>query len=460
MLEGSLTRRIRCLLPALGGHRKARYEFPGDGILIGQGHSVNVAFAIVGAALVLTVIRDIFHTLFNPSKQGDLSEWIARSIWRTFRRVLPRALNYAGPVAFISIVGYWTASVILGFALIYLPYLPNSFTVSEGIPQAPYVSFAGALVTSIGGLITLSTGLYATHPWIELLMGIESIMGFGLLTASVSWILSIYPVLEHRKSLAHEASLVHFSESTGIRRLADVSESDVHSILLGLASQLSSSRIELMQFPITYYFHEQERQTSLAAILPYLADIAAQNVNRKGGAALAATALGGAVDDYLKFIARTFLRRPFTDRHEILQAFAADHLRDVVRSPVVVRKAALTITKLQGGRMDSAVILYRIAIHVRVGKAAKADILSGTWCIFLHKGLGETWDVGDEVSAFDREAFASLDARADGTGDELGTRFRFPQNPGRGLTPGRHGRLPQFGGVAAAEAGKRHCGAV
>jgi hypothetical protein len=171
-------------------------------------------------------------------------------------------------------------------------------------------------------------------------MGIESILGFGLLTASVSWILSIYPVLEHRKSLAHEASLLHYSEITGIRTLRDISETDLHSILLGLATQLTTSRNELIQFPITYYFHEQERETSLAATLPYMADLAAQNVRGPGAVALAATALGGAIDDYLKFIARTFLKRPFTNRWEILAALAADHQRDIVRSPVAVSKAA------------------------------------------------------------------------------------------------------------------------
>lgn len=301
---------------------------------------MTVGFTIFGVLLILAAVRDIFHTLFNPSEQGDLSEWIARSIWRFFRRGLPRALNFAGPVAFVTVVLYWTSSIIVGFALIYFPQMSQTFTLTSGLEGAQYFSFIGALDASIGSLITMSTGIYSKNPWIEFLIGIESILGFGLLTASVSWILSIYPVLEHRKSLAHEASLLHYSEITGIRTLRDISETDLHSILLGLATQLTTSRNELIQFPITYYFHEQERETSLAAILPYMADLAAQNVRGPGAVALAATALGGAIDDYLKFVARTFLKRPFTNRWEILAALAADHQRDIVRSPVAVSKAA------------------------------------------------------------------------------------------------------------------------
>lgn len=301
---------------------------------------MTIVITIFGLVVILAAIRDIFHTLFHPSEQGDLSEWIARSIWGGFRRFLPRALNLAGPISFLAVVAYWTVSMIVGFALIYLPHIYQGFVFSAGIQHDEYANFLGALDASIGSLITLSTGIYSKQPWMQLIMGTESIIGYGLLTASVSWILSIYPVLEHRKSLAHEASLLHFSEINGIRRLRDLAESDLQSILLGLAGQLTTSRNELIQFPITYYFHEHERETSLAAVLPYLADIATQNVRREGAVALAATVLGGAIDDYLKFVGRTFLKRRFTERHEILNALAADHLREMIRSPVVVSKAA------------------------------------------------------------------------------------------------------------------------
>jgi hypothetical protein len=182
-------------------------------------------------------------------------------------------------------------------------------------------------------LITLSTGIYSKNLLIQLLMGIESTIGFALLTAAVSWILSIYPVLERRKSLAHEATLLHFAESRRSGCLEDASDSELQQILLGLASQVITCRNELSQFPITYYFHEEEAETALAGIFRYLSDIAEQNVRRKGAAGLGATTLGGAVDDYLKLVAQTFLRRPFAKRQNILRAFATDHMHKMVRSP-------------------------------------------------------------------------------------------------------------------------------
>jgi hypothetical protein len=78
----------------------------------------------------------------------------------------------------------------------------------------------------------------------------------------------------------------------------------------------------------------------LAGIMPYLADIAQQNANWSGAAGLAATTLGGAVDDYLKLVARTFLQCEFTKRDEILRALADDHMRKIVWSPERLPKAA------------------------------------------------------------------------------------------------------------------------
>jgi hypothetical protein len=303
-------------------------------------NSMSIFLTALGVLLILLALEDVFQTLFQPAKRGDVSDAIARRIWRLFQAVMPRALSFAGPVAFVMVVFFWAASVVLGFALILFPLLPDAFTFVQGVNPATYRSFLGALDISLSSLMTVPIGAYSKPLLIQWMMGIESMLGFGLLTAAVSWLLSIYPVFEHRKSLAHEATLLHFAETEGVRRLEDISDSDLHQILQGFAAQLITCRNELSQFPITYYFHEEEIETSLAGVLPYLGDIAAQNVNRAGAAALSASVLGGAVDDYLRFIARSFLNRPFTNRDDILRAFATDHQRQVVRAPQRRQKAA------------------------------------------------------------------------------------------------------------------------
>jgi hypothetical protein len=301
---------------------------------------MSILLTILGFLVIVVGLQDVFHTLFHPAKSGDVSDAIVRRIWRLFHAAMPRALSFAGPVAFVMVVFFWASSVIIGFALILFPLLPGTFTFAQGLNPASYHSFLGAVDLSLGSPISLSTGAYSKSLLVQWMMGIECVIGFGLLTAAVSWLLSIYPVFEHRKSLAHEATLLHFAEAKGVRRLEDIDDTDLHQLLEGFAAQLITCRNELSQFPITYYFHEDETKTALAGVLPYLADIAAQNVNRSGAAGLSATVLGGAVDDYLKLIARSFLNRPFTSREDILDAFATDHQRQIVRAPQRRPKAA------------------------------------------------------------------------------------------------------------------------
>jgi len=97
----------------------------------------------------------------------------------------------------------------------------------------------------------VSQGISPKPEWLALLRGLEAIIGFGLLTASVSWLLSIYPVLEKRRSLAERASLLHNAElETHIDLIADCRE-PVLDWIMALAADLAALRNQMAQFPIT-----------------------------------------------------------------------------------------------------------------------------------------------------------------------------------------------------------------
>jgi hypothetical protein len=290
--------------------------------------------------IVLLALKDLFTTLFHPGSSGTVSDWISLALWRLFRKVFHHHLNKAGPTIFLAIIFYWAGSVIVGFALIYRPYLPDSFTYMIGVDPQSFNSFLGAVNVSLGNLITLFVGANAKPAWIQLLGGLEAVFGFAILTASISWILSIYPVIEHRRSLAHEATLLHLGETTGHRPMEKMSDEEVQSILLGLASQLTTHRNELTQFPITYYFYENERKTALPGVLPYMAELADRFSTRDGAVYLAAITLGGAIKDYLEVVQKAYLRKQFNTKEEVISALAHDHQREEVHTPGPVPRAA------------------------------------------------------------------------------------------------------------------------
>lgn len=288
---------------------------------------------IAGVILIVAALRDLFSTLFHPGTSGNISDWIALSLWRSYRKVFPKRLIHAGPLIFLAVIAYWGMSMIFGFALIYRPFMRDTFVFMAGLDAGSFDSFFAALNFSAGTLITEFIGATPTNGVLQLLTTLEAIFGFAILTASISWILSIYPVIEHRRSLAHEASLFHYGEKTGSRHLESLSDAELQTILLGLASQLTTHRNELSQFPITYYFQESESRTAIGGILFYISELADRFSNREGAVRIAAVTLGGAVEDYLSLVDEQFFGRKFDNRQASLQRLAQDHRRKPVHSP-------------------------------------------------------------------------------------------------------------------------------
>src|SRR5581483_479288 len=297
---------------------------------------------VLGALVIAVGLTDVFQTLFHPAGRGAMSDWIARVIWKTFRRLSSRNrgfLTFAGPVAILVTITTWAVLTVLGFALIYLPDINAGYVYTNGIHQAT-IPLWGAVDSSIEALITLSDGAYAKPVWMRLMRSSEAVIGFGLLTASMSWLLSLYPVLENRRSVAHRATLLHHAELETGKNLFGERSTTVETLIYGMAADLTTLRNQMVQFPISYYFHMDENNTALAGILPYIAELADRAVAVRDAPMLqiAGTALGGAVEDFLQVLAEIFLRMPKHDKREILLRYADEQMFEpvVLGSPYLV----------------------------------------------------------------------------------------------------------------------------
>ena len=291
-------------------------------------------FTLIGIVLIGAALLDVFQTLFHPAGRGALSDWTARTVWRAFRAAasrFPGVLTYAGPAAILAIIMSWAGFTLVGFALVYLPHVGSQFVFQAGVNPANHRGFLESVTASIGALITLSEGIQAKSEWISIIWGCEATIGFGLLTASVSWLLSIYPVLEERRSLAERAALLHNAELQNRIDMIKDCGAEVHDWIMGIAADVASLRNQMAQFPISYYFYMGEPRTALAGALPYLYELSERGVRSERPAVrLAATALGGAVDDYLELLADVFLRIPGDDKKQILRAYSEEQMSDMI----------------------------------------------------------------------------------------------------------------------------------
>lgn len=289
---------------------------------------------LAGAALILAALRDIFQTLFHPSGKGMLSRTITHVAWHAFRSVAlrwPAALRLAGPVGFLSTLAVWVFLLVLGWAFIHWPHLPEGFSFDVGMDPAANSGFIDAVYLSMVTLSTLGYGdITPGYWWLRILDPLGALTGFGLLTAGITWLLAIYPALSLRRSLADEIMLVRrMEEQTGIP-VTQLGTDTAQQMLGDLASQLVSVRSDLIKFPSAYYFHGRDEETELSRELPYLLDLAERASNPECPPDIRARAamLRGAIDELSVTLGTRFLGLPSASTEEVVEAYARDHLHD------------------------------------------------------------------------------------------------------------------------------------
>ena len=287
----------------------------------------TVGLTVLGVLLIAIALRDVFDTLFHETGRAVLSNVIMRGVWRTFRRLGGRRrLALAGPISLIAVVMSWAALLIVGWALVLMPHMPDAFAFSTGAPSGRVVE---SLYLSLTTLTTVGFGDIApAEGWLRLIAPLEALIGFGLLTASVSWLLSIYPLLSRRRSLAYEIHLLSEAQSETQSEVTEVEPWAAESVYSELMSRLVSVERDMVTFPVAYYFAEADTRFALPAAMPSLLRLAEAGCAEEAPAPvrLRATMLRDAIGDFARTTAQRFHGSAAEDTDELLADYARDHL--------------------------------------------------------------------------------------------------------------------------------------
>ncbi|HSJ18082.1 MAG TPA: potassium channel family protein [Solirubrobacterales bacterium] len=222
------------------------------------------------------------------------------------------------------------ALVVVGFALITLPHMPDEYVFDVGLRPEETGGFFDTLYFSLVNMTSLGYGDIAAESDVLRLLGpVETMIGLGILTASISWILSIYGVLADYRSVSHEIELLCDAEArTGVD-LAQAEPAAAASMLGGLTSKLVAARRDILHFPIAYYFHTRDPRYALSTLLPRLLSSAERC--RAGGSAasvrLEAERLMAAIDDFMGAIDDEFLGGRSESTADAISRYQADQLR-------------------------------------------------------------------------------------------------------------------------------------
>ncbi|MDP3969270.1 MAG: potassium channel family protein [Nocardioides sp.] len=284
---------------------------------------------LVGLGLVATAVRDIFHTLWHPHGFGGVSRLLFRVVWRLGKpwNRGTRSTEMAGPLGLVLTAVCWTALIVGGFALVYLPHLPEGFHHSEppfprgasGIEDALYVSAVALATLGFGDIVPAT-------PWLRAVVPLQALLGFVLLTAAISWVLQLYPALTRRRGLARRLDTMARTDAAETVEHGD--PSIAVGLLEGVREGLSEVEMDLLQYGESYYFREREPRRSLPACLPQVdVLIAAGARSESPEVRRAATMLDVGLAALLDLVCDDFLDTADADdpRASILATLAADH---------------------------------------------------------------------------------------------------------------------------------------
>ena len=279
-----------------------------------------------GILVVCWTLREVFNDLFQPSASGSLSSFVSRRLFQLGKRAR-WMLSSAGPLSVVVVIFSWALLIGIGFAFIFWARFPGGFVNTSGEHQGPVGRFWSVLYFSLTTLSTLgSTAFNPQGNWIRIVTSIESLIGICLITASITWIVLIYPALGRMRTLARRVSTVaRAQKQTGVDLLAGNGE----ELLAELAANVLRTRVDFIHFPIIYYFHADTEGTSLGHFLVQLHELAgrASDGNRPEETRLGAAVLRVSLEDMADVLADRFVTGSDPkDPRSVFEAVATDHL--------------------------------------------------------------------------------------------------------------------------------------
>ncbi|MFE7845621.1 ion channel [Microbacterium sp. NPDC057407] len=278
---------------------------------------------VVGVVMIVVALNDVFHTLLRPASTGRLTTLVFRSVWGLSRgrRTL---LVVGGPLTVLLTIMVWIVLLAFGWALVYLPHVPDGFSYS-GVDPEQYHPFLESLTFSLVALTTLGLGdVVPAEPLIRLLSPLEALTGFVLLSGAVSWFMQLYPALARRRALAIELTSMH---AAGMTTLPPAVTSGVAaSVVSSVARAIAELTADLVQNTEIFYFAEKDERLSAARAVGYAMELRdAAACAEDADVRLAGAVLAETLDELGRVLTDQYPHVTGDSTDEVLRAVAGSH---------------------------------------------------------------------------------------------------------------------------------------
>jgi hypothetical protein len=233
---------------------------------------------LIGISILLLVAYEVYSTILDVrARAGPISEVLNRSLWYLFSSIafrLPRKarhkfLNIIGPILLPLLIVILIALLVLAFAFIYFPRMPEHFNISSDRASSLWIEafyFSGITLATVGyGDITPVT------TEMRLVAMVEGALGFTFIPLAITYLLTVYGALTRKRMLA--LSFYHRGEGS-----PNVAGFIIHHFVsgrfYGLDSSLRSITRDLqeqleahIEHPVIHFFHPTQVYKGLPRVL-------------------------------------------------------------------------------------------------------------------------------------------------------------------------------------------------
>jgi hypothetical protein len=236
---------------------------------------MSAVWLVVGAAVIAFGIYDLFLTVLHYEDPGLVTLRTYSAAWKGARwatKPLPRRAraftrSMVAPALVVVQISLWLGLQVVGFALLYYPAISSHHFVVGRTGH----SFGTALYFSAASLTSLSfSDVEPRSLAYHSVAAAETLVGLGILTLTISYLLNLYRVLQDQGVLS--SLLLHHSatenDPTALLRphFVDGRPTELGTLLRELDRSLTEFGEGIRRYPLVWYFHTRRAYRSL----PYI----------------------------------------------------------------------------------------------------------------------------------------------------------------------------------------------
>ena len=233
-----------------------------------------------GFVLAAVTISDVFSSILVPGPANSALRVASRirkltlPVWRWMSRRQTgrrqRLSNSFAPLLFSFAFIGWIVLLLLGFALM-LHASSASFT-------PPLCGFSDADYVSGSYLLTIGTNLTEPQGYARWLLLIEALCGFGVITATITFILEIQSNLHEREAVVLRLSGLTGKPPSGLGLLETYAHlgmrGELGSFFREWAAWSAATLNSHVSFPVLIYFHSVDAESDWVTALQLVLDAA------------------------------------------------------------------------------------------------------------------------------------------------------------------------------------------